>query len=162
MSLAHLLDDYLDTIDYLPADLSTALSAIHARSTEAADLHRALTRRRSLLLRPDSTLDAQALKKVGKEAARLQDLLKEKIELEEQVRRAMARQVARLDAALKKSGAQQHVELHQGHAGVVDDVAWPDALCGVCMAESEAGHLLKCEHCQMFTHQSCPHSCLNK
>ena len=179
MSLAHLLDDYLDTIDYLPADLSTALSAIHARATEAAELHRTLTRRRNLYLRPSasttstSTNDTtgtrqnadhdQLRKKINKERARLEELIKEKMDLQEQVRKAAGKQLARLDAALKKHNAQ--VQLHGGHAGVVEDVPWPELVCAVCHAgdvERTQQPLQQCANCHIHCHAQCQHACSSK
>lgn len=161
MSLAHLLDNYLDTIDYLPTDLNTAIAAIHARATEAADLHRTLTRRRTLYLRsPDSSSQDQLFKKISKERQRLEEVLKEKMELEEQVRRAASRQLARLDAVLRKQNAQ--VGLHPGHVGVVDDVPWADLVCSTCHGVSTDDPSIKleqCSNCQVHYHANCNHNC---
>ena len=142
-SLAHLLDDFLDSIDHLPGELSGALLNINLKANEIADLHKTLTKRRSLYLKSLSSSalsntsnatnttnkkedNAQLLKRIARDSVKLELLIREKADMESQIRAVAEKQLSRLDGALKRANA--NIPLMDGHDGIASDVPMPDAV----------------------------------
>lgn len=130
-SLALLLDDFLDAIDYLPSDLSLALAAVSAKEQQVSELHRALIKKQSVYLRAEEkglepTLRGQLLKKIEKDRTKLLALIEDKMGAEEEVKENVTKLLSRLDDRVRRTGVINAVgPLELKHVGILDDFPLP-------------------------------------
>lgn len=118
VSAAHVLEDFIEcmqhflswlAIEALPQDLRDIVTRIQALTQQSSETRHTLFRKRNLLLRPDSDqrpLDADMrqalLRKIEKEAAKLDSLLEAKVRAEEELLRVAEGQLKRFDEELSK------------------------------------------------------------
>ena len=104
---ANLLDDFLDSIEHLPAQLSHTLNGVQQKEAELHQLHRSLHRHRCIYLNRQSSSPSKTghlQKRIEKEMKRWEGGMLEKVEMEESMLIEVSVLLDRLDAEAKRMG----------------------------------------------------------
>ena len=108
VTAAHVLEDFVESIEMLPDELRQAINKVKQLAKQFEECRHALYRKRNLLLRNDDKVKLNPdmrvalLRKIERESTRLDDLLLQKMKLEEHVEHLIERGLRRFDEELMK------------------------------------------------------------
>lgn len=115
---SHLLDDYLDSLEGFPAEVTEQLRLIAEKDREFEEVRRAMFKKRNLLLKGEekkleAVMQETLLRKAEKEGAKALQLIEEKIEMENRLAFLIEGHLKRLEGDLATKLNTTHPRPHR-------------------------------------------------
>lgn len=130
-SAAHLLDDFLESIEGLPAELRAQLEELANKDGQFEEARKALFKKRNLYLRAeekglDTNIRTALLKKTEREQAKLVTIIDEKLELETRLYSLIEQHLTRLEMEMSsKLGMNEDDNVYSTVFTNIPDVTSP-------------------------------------